>query len=77
MKQVYEKVLTSYGWVLEPIELLPYCKRVTKHGNTNEYQQVRKKFLWFIPYKKWVHKDDIRWYPMERVEYYECNCGEK
>ena len=73
MKQAYERV----GFDLEPIELLPHCKRVTKFGHTIKYQQARKKFLWFIPYKKWVRKDDIHWYPMELVEYYECSCGEE
>ena len=77
MKQAYERVMTDYGYCLEAIELLPYCKRETRFGYTYEYQQARKKFLWIIPYKKWVLKDDIRWYFMERVEYYECDCGEK
>lgn len=48
MKQAYEKVVTSYGWDYEPIELLPHCKRVTQFGYTCEYQQARKKFLWFM-----------------------------
>ena len=77
MKQAYETLYTEFGSFLEPIELLPYCKRVTKLGYTHEYQQARKKFLWFISYKKWVLKDDIRWYPVDRVEYYECSCGKE
>lgn len=77
MKQAYEKVIADFGYCLEPIELLPHCKRVTKHGYTNEYQQARKKFLWVIPYKKWVNKNNIFWYPMDRIEYYECSCGEE
>lgn len=78
MKQAYRRIAGDWGnWNYEPIELLPHCKRVTKHDYTCEYQQARKKFLWFIPYKIWVNKRDIRWYPMERVEYYECSCGEE
>lgn len=77
MKQAYEKLYTDFGNCFEPIEVLPYCKRVTKLGYTYEYQQVRKRFLGFISYKKWVLKDNIRWYPKERVEYYECSCGKE
>lgn len=77
MNQPYESVFGDYGYDLEPVELLPFCKRVTKYGHTREYQKVRKKFLGFIPYTKWVNKDDIRWYPKESVEYYECSCGER
>lgn len=77
MKQPYERVIADYGYVFEPIELLPFCKRVTIFGGTFEYQKARKKFLWFIPYTKWVCKDNIRWYPIETVEYYECSCGEE
>lgn len=76
MKQSYERVIDDYGYCLDPIELLPLCKRVTEYGQTREYQKVRKQFLGFIPYTKWVNKDNIFWYTKE-VEYYECDCGEK
>lgn len=79
MKQSYERVFSHYGadWDYEKIELLPECRRETRHGLTYEYQKVRKKFLGLITYTKWVNKLDIKIYPAETVDYYTCDCGEE
>ena len=76
MRQAYERVMGQSGFYLKPVKLLPQCKIVRKKGTTTVYQKARKKFLWVIPYTTWVDKSDIRWYPKESVEYFECNCGE-
>ena len=74
-KQAYEKVFVDWVWYLNPVEVLPQCKRVKQHGNTTEYQKVRLKIFGFIPYTRWVKKTNIVWYNEESVEYYECDCG--
>ena len=74
-KQAYEKVFVDWVWYLNPVEVLPQCKRVKQCGNTTEYQKVRLKIFGFIPYTRWVKKTNIVWYNEESVEYYECDCG--
>jgi hypothetical protein len=77
MKQAYERFVDGlHGWEYQKIELLPECKRVTRVGETKEYQKVRSNFLG-IPYTRWVDKRYIVFFDKETVEYYACSCGDK
>lgn len=76
-KQAYKKVaysLNDCDYI--PIEVLPECRRTTEFGNTYVHQKVRRKWLGLIPYTTWVNKDNIVWYDIPKVEYYECSCKE-
>ena len=80
MKQAYEIFYDGdYGYPdRREIEVLPKCKKVTKFGNTDEYQLVRRKvFFGLIPWTYWLNKRRIEWHDPPTVECYDYSCGDE
>lgn len=78
MKQAYRKEFDSWGWAWYPVELTGLCKKVTggPYGDI-EYYQAQTRVFGIPLWKRWISKDELKFFDPVEETIYECDCGKE